>query len=32
MGYLENVISDRHLMQHSSMRLDILYFLGCDID
>ena len=31
-GYLENIISDRQLIQHSSMRLDILYFLGYDID
>ncbi len=31
-GYLENIISDRHLIRHSSMRLDILYFLGYDID
>ncbi|GAA3592306.1 hypothetical protein GCM10022396_07020 [Flavivirga amylovorans] len=31
-GYLENIISDRHLIQHSSMRLDFLYFLGYDID
>jgi len=31
-GYLENIISDRALIQHSSMRLDILYFLGYDID
>jgi len=31
-GYLENIISDRRLIQHSSMRLDILYFLGYDID
>jgi len=31
-GYLENIISDRHLIQHSSMRLDILCFLGYDID
>ena len=31
-GYLENLISDRDLIQHSSMRLDILYFLGYDID
>ncbi len=31
-GYLENIISDRSLIQHSSMRLDILYFLGYDID
>ncbi len=31
-GYLENLISDRKLMIHCSMRLDILYFLGYDID
>lgn len=31
-GYLENLISDRDLIVHSSMRLDILYFLGYDID
>ncbi|MEP1489377.1 MAG: transposase [Algibacter sp.] len=31
-GYLEDIISDRHLIQHSNMRLDILYFLGYDID
>ncbi|MDF9797827.1 transposase [Catalinimonas alkaloidigena] len=31
-GYLENIISDRQLMQHCSMRLDILYFLEYDID
>lgn len=31
-GYLENISSDRSLMQHCSMRLDILYFLGYDID
>lgn len=31
-GYLENIISDRDLIQHSSMRLDILFFLGYDID
>lgn len=31
-GYLENIISDRQLMEHSKMRLDILYFLGYDID
>ncbi|MFY0714975.1 transposase [Seonamhaeicola sp. NFXS20] len=32
LGYLENLISDRDLIQHGSMRLDILYFLGYDID
>jgi len=31
-GYLENIISDRQLMSHSAMRLDILYFIGYDID
>jgi len=25
-GYLENIISDRKLIDHCSMRLDILYF------
>ena len=31
-GYLENIGSDRRLMQHCLMRLDILYFLGYDLD
>lgn len=31
-GYLENIISDRKLVEHCSMRLDILYFLNYDID
>jgi transposase len=31
-SYLENIISDRHLIEHCSMRLDVLYFLGYDID
>ena len=31
-GYLENIISDRQLIAHSAMRMDILYFLGYDID
>ena len=31
-GYLENLISDRQLISHCSMRLDILYFIGYDID
>ena len=30
-GYLENIISDRKLIAHCSMRLDILYFLDYDI-
>jgi transposase len=29
---LENLISDRKLIDHCSMRLDILYFIGYDID
>lgn len=31
-GYLENIISDRKLVTHCSMRLDILYFIDYDID
>ena len=31
-GYLENIISDRKLIGHCSMRLDILFFIGYDID
>lgn len=31
-GYLENIITDRKLIAHCSMRLDILYFLGYAID
>ena len=31
-GYLENITSDRQIIEHCSMRLDILYFLGFDID
>ena len=31
-GYLENIISDRKLIDHCSMRLDILFFIGYDID
>lgn len=31
-GYLENIISDRSLIDHCSMRLDILFFLDHDID
>lgn len=31
-GYFENMISDRQLIDHCSMRLDILYFLGFDLD
>ena len=31
-GYLENIISDRKLIEHCSLRLDILYFIGYDID
>ncbi len=31
-GYLENITSDRQIIEHCSMRLDILYFLGFDMD
>ena len=31
-GYLENIISDRKLVEHASMRIDILFFLDYDID
>lgn len=31
-GYLENIISDRKLIEHCSMRMDLLLFLGYDID
>jgi transposase len=31
-GYLENMVSDRKLVEHCSMRMDILYYLGYDID
>ncbi|MCG8307506.1 MAG: IS1182 family transposase [Cytophagales bacterium] len=31
-GYLENIISDRQLIEHCSMRLDILFFLDYNID
>ncbi|MFT5158024.1 MAG: hypothetical protein ACI83I_002588 [Bacteroidia bacterium] len=31
-GYLEIIIADRQLIQHVSMRMDILYFIGYDID
>ena len=30
-GYLENITSDRRLIAHSSMRMDILYFLNYDL-
>lgn len=31
-GYLENTTSDRKLIDHCGLRLDILFFLGYDID
>jgi hypothetical protein len=31
-GYLENILSDRKLMAHCAMRMDILFFLGYNID
>jgi|SRR5271165_659729 len=31
-GYLENIISDRRIVNTSAMRMDILYFLGYDLE
>jgi transposase len=31
-GYLENINSDRKIVETSCMRIDMLYFLGYDID
>lgn len=31
-GYLENLGSDRQIIDHAALRLDILFFLGYDID
>jgi len=31
-GYLENIVSDRQLIEHISMRMDLLYFIDYDID
>jgi len=31
-GYLENIISDRKLIEFCSMRMDVLFFLDYDID
>ncbi|SMB92367.1 hypothetical protein SAMN00120144_2141 [Hymenobacter roseosalivarius DSM 11622] len=31
-GYLENITSDRRLLEHCALRLDLLYFLGYEID
>ena len=31
-GYLENLNSDRRIIEHSRLRLDILFFLGYDLD
>ncbi|MDP9230771.1 MAG: IS1182 family transposase [Bacteroidota bacterium] len=31
-GYIENLNSDRKIIVHSKLRLDILFFLGYDID
>lgn len=31
-GYLENINSDRQIIRISSMRMDILFFLGYDLD
>ena len=31
-GYLENINSDRKIIEHAGMRMDMLYFLGYDLD
>ncbi|MFD3001360.1 transposase [Pontibacter toksunensis] len=31
-GYLENITSDRRLIEHCSLRLDLLYFLGYQLE
>ena len=31
-GYLENITSDGKLIEHCCMRMDVLYFLGYDLD
>ena len=31
-GYLENITPDRKLIKHCSLRLDLLYFLGYQLD
>jgi transposase len=31
-GHLENITSDRRLIEHCSLRLDLLYFLGYQLD
>ena len=31
-GYLENTVSDRRLIEHCSLRLDLLYFLDYQLD
>ena len=31
-GYLENLNSDRKIINHAGLRLDILFFIGYDID
>jgi transposase len=31
-GRLENLVSDRRLVEHCALRLDILYFLGYEVD
>lgn len=31
-GYLENISSDRRIIQMASMRMDVLFFIGYDLD
>ena len=32
MGRLKNILSDQQLLEHCALRLDILYFLGYEVD
>jgi IS5 family transposase len=31
-SHLENLVSDRRLVEYCALRLDILYFLGYEVD
>lgn len=31
-GYMENIVSDRKIVEQASMRMDMLYFLNYNID
>jgi transposase len=32
MGRLENIVSDRRIIEQSALRLDVFYFLGYEVD